>query len=168
MRAPSLCLAETIMSLIEMKTIETRTYTLLAAEVRGTKRARREHGRRLSSFYCSQIECRFSPPFLAGSRKRSKSEGRFPRSIYQNASGCAASSPSRRSLRAHTTTKLSSRCRIRYPVLLRACRCARPFLFTMRHPRKGTWGSAVYLHGGYASTRICSRTRAPATVPLIL
>jgi len=143
MCAPSLCLAETITSLIETKTIADRHFACGRSSRDETSVVRRVTARTvvdLSSFYCSQIECRF----LAGSRKRSKSEGRSPCSIYQNASGCAASSPPRRSLRAHTATKLSSRWRIRYP---RTRRCAHPFLFTTRHPRKGTWGSAVYLHG---------------------
>lgn len=166
-RAPSLCLAETITSLIETKTIADRHFARGRSSRDETRAARGANGRRLSSFYRSQIE---SAGLSAVSRGKSKSQGRSPRSIYQNASGCAASSPPRRSLRAHTTTKLSSRWRIRYPVPPRAHAAAPPsFPLYDAGTHERVLGGLLYICMEiYASTRICSRTRAPAAVPLIL
>lgn len=163
MCAPSLCLAETITSLIETKTIADRHFARGRSSRDETSVARRVTARTvvdLSSFYCSQIECRF----LAGSRKRSKSEGRSPCSIYQNASGCAASSPPRRSLRAYGhETLLTTEDSISPHTPLRP-----PFPLYDAAPTKGYLGVCCIFAWGYASTRICSRTRAPAAVPLIL
>lgn len=116
-RAPSLCLAETITSLIETKTIADRHFA------RGRSSRRERPSTIVVLLLANRVPV--SPAVSRGkSRKRSKSEGRSPRSIYQNASGCAA--PPRRSLRAHTTTKLSSRWRIRYRVPPRARAVAPP------------------------------------------
>lgn len=163
MHAPSLCLAETITSLIETKTIADIHFARgrSSRDERSAGSLRRVAARTAVDYrrFIARKSSASSPLLLVGSRKRSKSEGRSSRSIYQNASGCAASSPSKRSLRVHTTTKLFSCWRIRYPVLSRTRRCAYPFLFTTQHPRKGTWGSAVYLHGD-TEARVYVRTHA--------
>lgn len=145
MCAPSLCLAETITSLIETKTIADR-HSARGRSSRGGRNERGSprrgaNGRRLSSFYCSQIEWRFS----RGKSKEVEIGGPFSAlDLPECIRLCRVVAVEARSLHAHTATKLSSRRRIRCP---RTRRCAHPFLFTTRHPRKGTWGSAVYLHG---------------------
>ncbi|KAL0102667.1 hypothetical protein PUN28_018164 [Cardiocondyla obscurior] len=143
MRAPpGLCLAETITSLIETKTIADRHLA------RGrSSRAARTRPRRLSPLAL------WLANRVSGSRGKSKrgwkSEGHSPRSICRSASGCASRRRrARRSSRARTRSRNSSRWWIRYiPLRPARRRRAHPFLFTTRHPRKGTWGSAVYLHG---------------------
>ena len=112
-----------------------------------------------------------SPLLFVGSRKRSKSEGRSPRSIYQNASGCAASSLSKRSLRVHIRPRNSQL------VLILEDSISRSILHTSlglsfslydAAPTKGYLGVCCIFAWGYGSTRICSHTRVPAAIPLIL
>lgn len=108
MHALSLCLAKTITSLIETKTIVDRHFARGRSSRDETSSPRRDAARTAVDYrrLIARKSSAGSPSVLAGSRKRLKSEGRSPRSIYQNASGCATSLPQRR---AHTTTKLSSR-----------------------------------------------------------
>lgn len=131
----------------------------LAAPRRGA------NGRWLSSSYCSQIECRLS----VGSRRKSKEVeigGPF------------------------SALNLPECIRLCHVVAVEACAYDHETLLTMEEPisrstpytplrptlsplydaapTKGYLGVYCIFAWGYASTRICSRTRAPAAVPLIL
>jgi len=165
MRAPSLCLAETITSLIETKTIADRHFARGRSSRDETSAARRgANGRGLLSFYCSQIECRFS----AASRRKSKEveiEELFSALDLPECIRCCGVAVETFLTRAydHETPHAGG-----FDIPFYLTHAVAPFPLYDTAATKGYLEVCYIFAWGYANTRICSRTRAPTAIPLIL
>lgn len=152
MCAPSLCLAETITSLIETKTIADRHFARgrsSRGETSGGSLAvsRRE---RPSTIVVLLLANRVpvSPPLLPQEVERGRNRRAVLRARFTRMHPVVP----RRRRRGVPYARIRPRNSLRdggsdipfYPAHAVALH---PTLFTTRHPRKGTWGSAVYLHG---------------------
>lgn len=160
----ALYLAETITILIETKTAA-ETFRS-RSEVCATKRARPS----TSSFYRSQIECRFSRILPKQALERGRNRRAVLALDLPKCIRCAdvvVVVP-----RVHLHEAPRDIYKLRYSILSRA-RARELFRFTLSSLRRGAHervlgGSLVYLHADtQKSVRVCSRTRGPFYNPLI-